>query len=108
VIGPVLVSRHSYGKANRHRIRLDDGAVLNIDRATYARLVSLGQLRQTGDLSDSWESLTQSERLVLEHEVPTATVSYEPTGPLLLEIRDPDGEPLYRDPAFPQGLPEIG
>jgi hypothetical protein len=100
VTGPVILSHHASDRSAHYRMRLEDDAVLTIDGPTHARLAHAAQLRMTADRSAFWDEWTRSEYLRSEHELASVTVSYEPRAPLLVEIVNPSGQTLYRDPAL--------
>jgi hypothetical protein len=105
VVGPVILSRHRNGKTHRHVVRLDDDTTIKVDAQTYQKLTDAGEIRvEEAGLFD-FDSSRQSPDgfLQSQHEIPGAIVTYEPTGPLLLEVRNPFGEILYREPALGEG-----
>ena len=77
--------------------------MLSIDEAKHGNLARAGELRAGEDSIWTWEAMTGQERLISDHELTSVTVTYEPTGPLLLEIVQADGGTLYRDPAVHEG-----
>jgi len=100
LIGPVILSHHASDRSAHYRMRLEDDTVLTIDGPTHARLAHAAQLRMGQDRGAFWDEWTRSEYLRSEHELASATVAYEPLAPLLLEIVNPFGQTLYRDPAL--------
>jgi hypothetical protein len=98
-VGPVQVTERAHGKSRSYRLHLDNNTELNIDKATHDRLAMAAELRSSDDSIFSWEAMTGQDRTLSTHELASATVTYEPTAPLLLEILGPDGATLYRDEA---------
>jgi serine/threonine protein kinase len=104
VVGPAVLSHHTQKKSHRYRLHLDDGTSLKIDAATHGRLAREGEaiVEHDGWGFDS-DRYSAEGYLRSEHRLPSVTVTYEPTVPQLLEIVDPSGATLYRDPALREG-----
>jgi hypothetical protein len=101
VTGPVTLERYSTSKRHRFQIRLENGAVLTVDAAIYDALAEVGQLRMTDERPTYVPNTYNSEEwLTSSHEVANATVTYEPDGPMLLEIVDEVGQTHYRETAL--------
>ena len=94
--GRVTLERYSTSKSHRYQLRVANGDVLAADVEAYDALALLGQLRMAAESPTS----KGEEYLTRSHEIESATIIYEPTGPMLLEILDVTGQTLYRDSAL--------
>jgi hypothetical protein len=105
VIGPSSLLTYGGKGAPQPQIHLGDDSVLTIDSPTHTRLASIGQLRMADNRTELWGKRPAAGYVKSVHELPSLAVTYEPLGPLLLEIVNPFGQVLYRDPAL--GTAEI-
>lgn len=96
VTGPVTLEQYSTSSSSRYQLRVANGDVVAATLEAYDVLVLLGELRMSAEppTTKGEEYLTRS------YEVESATIVYEPAGPLLLEIRDATGETGYRESAL--------
>jgi hypothetical protein len=105
VEGPATLTYHSRRKkGSLYRLILDTGDVLTIDAGIHARLIDDGEAVVTPDAwGFSFSRYSSDGYLQSEHRLPSVTVTYEPTTLYLLEIVNPLGRILYRDPALHEG-----
>jgi hypothetical protein len=105
VEGPVTLTYHSRRKqGSLYRLILGNGDVLIIDSTIHTRLTDDGEAIVTPDAwGFSFSRYSSYGYLQSEYSLPSVTVTYEPATLYLLEIANPLGGTLYRDPALHEG-----
>jgi hypothetical protein len=87
-------------KSQHYFMLLDDGTELKIEKQLFENLARLGRRLDIGERPDIEERLLQHDDTVGAYDVQGATVTYEPSSELPLEVLDTAGNTLYRDSAI--------
>ena len=108
IVGPVSLMEYRSGKSHSYAIHLADGTHMKIDSDTHRALAYAGEVRVKQPEIFSFFDFDSSRQssdgyLQTQYEIPGATTTYLPGGPLILEVVNPFGDTVYRDPALKEG-----
>ncbi|MFN8633695.1 MAG: hypothetical protein U0893_07580 [Chloroflexota bacterium] len=98
--GPISVSSNRRGKTTTYKLHLFDGTEIDVGQSIFDRLSSEGQRPDSESTDSPFDSLFRSMRTSDRFDLPPVTTTYVEGGQLLLEVVNPSGAVLYRDPAL--------